>query len=1151
MIHLKHILLFGTALLLAQCGWLGSFSGNSQTNSQSANSGTTSTIFELPTATGAQFAVYVPGPATVDLCWPATVTTTKNGLATNVTSGVTAVLSAPAQITFYSNSTCSNSTSSVVVPTGSASAGFWVRSNTIGQFTISASDPAAVFSSASVGISFANSNPAIPVRIGLAGSSLVTAQACTAFTATLYSGSGAQTSFPTATTVNLASSSTDSAFYAQAGCSGAAATSVQIGAGMSSTTFYHKNPRAGLVSLAANANSVYGDLNVLVVASTPSQIVVQGPSVVNTGACYPFTLSIKDEFDNSASAPSNVSVPLSTAGVGALYGDSSCSGTINSVSIPAGNFAAMFYYNSLSAGSATLTPNISGLTSSPLSITINLSAANAPSKLAFESPTISTSAGSCFGPLYVRVQDGNGNNLNNDVAVNLSNSGNATFYSDSACGASIVSTRTGAAFFVRDQKAEVLQLTANDSSSVLASASKSLTIGQGPLYQLVVLGSQSTFVAGSCNALNVAYTDPYLNPAPLTSPRAAILKELGLSTGRFFSDNACSAALPSSSGGQSLAFNSGQHQQTVWFLETKTGSARVEATDGSLNPATFNFTVQSADPAAAKLTKSPGTLAMGDCGGPFELTLFDAFNNISMARTPLAVGLNSSGGSFFADDQCSTTTNASSFAVGSSSVAFYFRPTLVGGVVGNILPPGGVTGGTFNVQSTPSGSLGKIAVVGVLPRSQRGPATTLVGSCLEFAVEAEDGNGNPTTSNASLSISLSERFVGTPPASPSTAPRFFSAAGCSTPVSGVTLAAGTNRSSFWYRGALASTVEILGTNGTLGSTAYPLVVNPSATTALMFDGPTSGVAGVCAGPFTITGVDSYNNSSPLPNGTQIALSGEGRGTFYSSSDCLSSINSVTINSPAVQGSFFYRNTRAEGTTLAAATSGLAIVSRTFAIVPASPSRIGFVGPTSALTGVCTGPLSLQIEDAFGNPVLSSVQRSFSLVQSGSIGIYSDGACSSATTTATIAPNQSTSSQIWLKGTATQTSSLTISQSGQNGSGFTTVYTISIVPTPCTGLVNFVGDPDLIKAMVNSKMPHSIYEKPMNTYATAKKVCELVGHPVVVSRSSFSTRYNRSGWHWPWNNTLSHWEPTLKLWITGNAGILGNEWLSNVSCGCTP
>jgi hypothetical protein len=1147
-----HILVTTAALLLTSCGWLGNITGNNlSTSNQNITTNGPTNPFTPSTYSGAQLVVFAASPASIGICWPATVTTANNGLATNVATAVTANINTPTNISAYSNSNCSASAPSVVIPAGSASASLWLKSSVAGSYAISAVDPAGVFAQGNLTLVVdSGNNPNIPIHMALSGAPTVKAGACTAYTASLSSSNGASAAFSSPTTLTLSSSSGDARFYTSASCTTTAVPSVTLNAGVSSVTFYHRNTTAGLVSLHVMANNIYGDLSVLIVADVAFKAVVTGPSTIMTGGCYGYSVVAEDFWNNPSPVPSNLPSPLALTGVGALFSDSACSAAVVSTTIPANNSAGLFYLRSFVPGSATITPSPAGLNGVGMSVAVNQSSGNLPAKLAFDASASSTSAGSCFGPLYLRVQDGSGNTLALSKNANLSTTGNGQFYSDGSCLNDITSVNTGTGFFFSDLKAETLQLNADDGAHILASASKQMNITNSSLYQLVLLGTQTAVSAGDCMQLSVGYADPFLNAVPLASAHTAILKEYGLTTGIFYSD-ACAHPLPAQSGGSALGFNAGEYQKTVYFKETKAGSVLLEASDGALTPGTYRFSVAAGDPKIAKVTKTPGTITIGECGGPIELTLYDAYDNVTTARVAMTFGMSSAGGSFFADPACGNSTTSVGFGPGSSISQVYFKPSNLGVVTIICTAPPPCGGPTFTIQVNPSNTLQRLAVLGVAPRSLRGPAALFAGNCWEFQVQSENMSGNPVVRPNAVAVSLSEVFASNPSGA-STAPKFFASAGCANAVTGISLPVGAAPVSFWYKGTTAGLVDLKASSGSLDSLTYQISVNVGSAASLVFGGPSSSVAGVCSGPFLVSGLDAFGNASPLVNGTALNLSGNGQGGFYAAAGCAGSpITQTIVSSPAIQGSFFFKDNKAENLSLLVAASGLGSANRAFNTGAANGSLISVVGSLSSPATVCSAPITLQVSDAYANTTQVSNARDFNLTQNGTVAFYSDAACTAAITARTIGIGQSSSAPFYFKAAAAQSTTMTVAAVP---AGLTGEYLITIGQPACSGTVSVVGNPFNIASLVNAKFPGAIREAPLNTVDTREKICAVFEHPVVQEFDTLNTSdiHQRDGWATPANNTLTYWDKAHNTWVTEKASKTTprNEWVASIECGCS-
>lgn len=184
-------------------------------------------------------------------------------------------------------------------------------------------------------------------------------------------------------------------------------------------------------------------------------------------------------------------------------------------------------------------------------------------------------------------------------------------------------------------------------------------------------------------------------------------------------------------------------------------------------------------------------------------------------------------------------------------------------------------------------------------------------------------------------------------------------------------------------GALPGNPSVIDfTEHALEATPSPL---PLPVTRLALSGPAAQVAGVCSAPFTVTQRDTYGNLATSASATQVALGGNGDGSFYADSTCAGTAqSSLIISGGSTSATFYFRGERAESLLLAVSAVGLTDSVLPFTVHGGEASRLLIVqgDAQSAIAGqpVPLNPV-VRATDAFGNAV-SSEAVSFTVASGG-------------------------------------------------------------------------------------------------------------------------------------------------------------------------
>jgi hypothetical protein len=312
------------------------------------------------------------------------------------------------------------------------------------------------------------------------------------------------------------------------------------------------------------------------------------------------------------------------------------------------------------------------------------------------------------------------------------------------------------------------------------------------------------------------------------------------------------------------------------------------------------------------------------------------------------------------------------------------------------------------------------------------------------ALAIQDQYGNAVTPAGTTTLTLA-----------STGSGFFSAAsGSSTPITTVTLSAGTGQKTVYFgdTAAQTATLSVSGAGGLSGSSFVTVSVAAASQIAVLPGSSTAAAASSSNDPVTIKLQDQFGNAvTPLAN-TTVALASSGGGYFTASNGTSTKITTATISAGAVSSIVYFGDATAQSATLTVTSSGLTSGTAQITVSNAGPSQLGVTASTTtfAATNVGTDTITLTLEDINGNAVTAATAVTVTLADSGG-GFYTATKNSGTKITSATIPTGSKSVVVYYGDTAAENTTL---QAGGTYSG-TTSLTVNpgtptqVVMTPAT------------------------------------------------------------------------------------------------------
>ncbi|MBI3180991.1 MAG: PKD domain-containing protein [Myxococcales bacterium] len=855
---------------------------------------------------------------------------------------------------FHLNASCTLPASSVTIAQSTSAVTFYYRDTLAGTPQLGATSPSLTGTSQQETI-----NPATPSQLAFVNAPLTLAAGACSPGLLVQSRDqyGNPANGAVARTVNLATSSTDGWFYSDPSCN-VLTGGVAIPPGASTATFFYRDTAAGAAAVTVSSSGLtFASQTEAVSAAPPSKLAfATGPVASVAGSCSAaLSVEVRDPYDNpSAVSASTWLSLLSDSATATFHPTSSCGSAVSGVAIPAGAAAVSFHLWDSRAGGLSLTASASGLGSVNQPATVT---AKPPSTLAFVTPSQTVTAGACSAAIKVQAQDeyGNQSPVTTTATVALgTTSGTGELHGSAGCGGlvSSVAMPSGTSevdFYYRDSTAGAATLSA--SSPPLLSAAQGVTIsGAGVPSRLALLGPALNLTAGSCSAgLTVQTQDSFGTPVNVASPTTVSLKTTS-ATGSFHLGSSCGAKV----GGATIAV--GSNSFTAYYQDLTAGTPALGASAAQLTSASRTETVYPAAATAVVFATLPLSLSAGVCSPAIDLEARDGFGNRSnlAVANSIALGSDSPLGSFYSNPSCSLALASAGIGAGASTTPFHYRDLRAGSATLTASPSGGLSGDSQTQLVAPAAAA-KLAFT-------TAPAILKAGNCsLALTVQVRDSFNNPRPVASATQVNLSSTSAGA---------EIHPTAACAGAVSSVTVAAGSDSASLYYRDTVAGSPAITASAAGLAPASQTESVGPAAPSELAFTTPPLALtAGPCSPPITVQARDVHGNPTVLPGGAAVNLgTTSAGGAFYSDFTCSTLVTAIAISAGASSATFHYSDIGTGTPSLTASSAGLNAATQVASISADAASRLVFLSqPQSLIAGSCSAAATVQFQDAFGNP----------------------------------------------------------------------------------------------------------------------------------------------------------------------------------------
>jgi hypothetical protein len=578
-------------------------------------------------------------------------------------------------------------------------------------------------------------------------------------------------------------------------------------------------------------------------------------------------------------------------------------------------------------------------------------------RLSFATPPRALQAGGCSEEITVALEDAYG--LPTVAAAPLSialapSAADVTLFADPACavplGAAVLAAGEGTlALHVRATRDGASAL--DVSAPGLGGASQPIAVAPGPPAAIAFVTSPRVVSSGACSdPIAVELRDAWGNPAP--QPALAIaLSAAPAGVVALFADGACGTPAASVPLGADA-------RATFRFGGLAVGLAQVTAGALGLSAAQDATVVPPGGAARLVFVTPPRSTPAGACSAELSVQAQDSFGTPVGDAGGLVVAFASTADrTFHLDPACGAPVSAATVPPGESQVRIYVR-----GTVAQVAPVDASSAGVTAATQ-------EAAVVAAAPdriEFATPPVSFAAGTCSPpLSARLLDAYGNVAPSpGAALAVS----------ADPADGLAFHLDAACGGATTSVPFPAGATEATFHVTGTVARDVAVTVSAGLAADAAQVATVLPALRDrlALVSGGGQVVTAGTCSDAVTLESRDAFGNPSGAGIARTLALTVAGAPDLelFAGPGCSGApVGSLALPSGTSQAVFSYRGRTAGSSSVAVAVGGWATVDVPLGVLPAAREALALLsgGGQAVEAGACSGPVTLQTRDAFGNP----------------------------------------------------------------------------------------------------------------------------------------------------------------------------------------
>lgn len=192
---------------------------------------------------------------------------------------------------------------------------------------------------------------------------------CTQLTVQAQDNSGTPINVSPAVTVNLAVNNTSNPVYYTSSACSTTTTSITIGVGTSSQNVWIQTAVANESGIiVASATGLVGATQNISFTDNPNLLIMYAPAQAKTNICYAINILTADATGLNAAVSSTLTVNLATSGSNIFYSNASCTTSITSTTVAAGQYLQTIYTLNLTAETVSATASATSYTPSTESI---------------------------------------------------------------------------------------------------------------------------------------------------------------------------------------------------------------------------------------------------------------------------------------------------------------------------------------------------------------------------------------------------------------------------------------------------------------------------------------------------------------------------------------------------------------------------------------------------------------------------------------------------------------------------------------------------------------------------------------------------------------------------------------------------------------
>jgi len=747
---------------------------------------------------------------------------------------------------FYSDSSCTASTTSTKILANSTFSVFYFKSsynkNYILQGQVANFTPSLLNLSVN-GLALAGAASSSPTRLLMVGSSNHISGSCSSFSVILADASSQPYPAPMNVSVNLKSSQ-EGVFYSDPACT-TSVSSTTIGAGLTYANFYFKTSQQTSFVLQAESTNYATAVFPISFSSNSAESTVRaltltGSQNLDLNQCSPYSVNSVNNAGIPTQVVSPVSVDLVSKNGGQFFSDSSCTNSITNVIIATNKNINYFYYKNPSPLTDLVLTSNASFADSSLAIKINGSSTSSSPKVIITGvPNVQTNQCAAFNIVSVDSL-GNQLNVNSNLTIAISGNSNGSFYSNSNCTTTItniqipsgVSTST---FYFKANSATGLVLNAQAVGYLSSLFPLTIVAASSEPVALKMVGA--TAVNNNvCIPFTINATDSNGNNAVTISAVTATLSNIG-GNGEFYSD-ACITKITS------ITINAGTSYSSFYYKNTTPQSSLIIASTSGLGVASLPIEINnSTNPPVAFKIAGMTTLSLNTCS-PYVITAVD-INDLAQSvssNTTVTLSGNGVGGLFYSNNICTTLTTSIVINKDSSFQTFYFK--------------GSSSENLVLLASSLNFSLGSLPISVSSPNPGEtvtpltpvmfglaGPDKILANSCSgPYTLSVLDSNGVLSNVTSTKTVSI---------LSGSVTSSAYTDGSCSTSLTSLSMASGTNTHQFYLLNSQAGSMTLQASE-------------PSLITATMqINTVQPGVLSISGGPLGAWQAFYYNGNGAL------------------------------------------------------------------------------------------------------------------------------------------------------------------------------------------------------------------------------------------------------------------------------------------------